>query len=276
MAEVQRVPANTSIDEIIETLDRDAALIIEDVLSQEQIEQAFSELQPHLDGTREGNNEFSGFNTKRMGALLARSELARELAVHPTINATCDRVLKEFADGYQLHFTQAVSIGPGETAQALHRDRGLWGGYIPRRIETQVSTIWAISEFTEENGATLLVPGSHTWDNEREPLPEEIVSAEMKPGSVLLYTGTVIHGGGTNRSKDQWRTGMLIHYTLNWLRQEENQYLSCPPEIAKELSPELRALIGYSRGNGVLGFYSSPTQPGEGGYELADPKRLFE
>lgn len=106
------------------------------------------------------------------------------------------------------------------------------------------------------------------------PEPHEIAYAEMKPGSVLIYTGTIIHGGGANTTQEN-RLGVLIHYALNWLRQEENQYLSCPPEVAKDFSPELRALIGYSQGGPLLGFYSTPGAPGEG-VELADPKHLFE
>ncbi len=275
MVEVARLKASASVDDIRAVLDRDAALIIEDVMPAEQVQRATAELQPFLDNTPEGRNEFAGFSTRRAGALIARSPVARELAMEPLVNSTCENVLGQFADGYQLHFTQAVTIGPGESAQPLHRDRNLWGGYIPRAIETQVSTIWAISDFTAENGATQLVPGSHTWEEGREAEPNEIVQAEMRPGSLLLYTGSVLHGGGTNRTTDAWRTGLLIHYTLNWLRQEENQYLSCPPEIAENLSPELRALIGYSRGNGVLGFYSSPTPAGEPAFELADPQKLF-
>ena len=96
----------------------------------------------------------------------------------------------------------------------------------------------------------------------------------MKPGSVLIYSGTVMHGGGENNTEEN-RLGVLLHYALNWLRQEENQYLSCPPEIAKDFSPELRDLIGYSLGNEILGFYSTPGAPGIG-LERADPQTLFE
>ena len=96
----------------------------------------------------------------------------------------------------------------------------------------------------------------------------------MRAGSVLLYNGTVLHGGGENTTHHE-RVGVLLHYTLNWLRQEENQYLSCPPEIAKTVDPELRALMGYTLGGPVLGFYSTPGAPGEG-VELAPPERLFE
>jgi len=174
----------------------------------------------------------------------------------------------------QLHFTSAVSIGPGETKQVLHRDRGIWGGYLPRQVEPLMSTIWAVTKFTKENGATQLVPGSHKWDKERKPDDTEIAYAEMNSGSVLLYTGSILHGGGANKTASEIRTGVFLHYALNWLRQEENQYLSCPPSIAKELSTELRSLIGYSKGGYVLGFYSDPYDD-EAKFESVSPENMF-
>jgi len=166
-----------------------------------------------------------------------------------------------------------ISIGPGETKQILHRDRGLWGGYISRKIETQFAVVWAATDFTFENGATQLVPGSHKWDAKREPLEDEIAYAEMKKGSVLIYTGSVLHGGGDNIS-DEVRSGIFIHYAPGWIRQQENQYLSCPPEVAKELTPELRSLIGYSKGGYVMGFYSDPNHI-DGKLESVTPEKLF-
>jgi len=170
----------------------------------------------------------------------------------------------------QLSLTQAVNIAPGEGAQILHRDRGLWGGHIPRRIETQLGTMIAVSDFTHENGATRVVPGSAHWDARREPTADEITSADMKAGSILVYNGTVIHGGGQN-STDRPRLGVLLHYTLGWLRQQENMYLSCPPEIAKNFTPELRRLLGYAQGSPVMGFYSDPA----GEHELVSPEEIF-
>ncbi len=268
---ITHLPSSASATDICDILDRDAAVIVDDALSPDQIEAVKAELGPILQNSRNGRDAFTGFSTKRIGALIARSPACRELAMHPLVNGSAKQFLEPHGDGYQLHFTQAVQIGPGEKAQELHRDRGLWGGQIPRRIETQFSTIWAITEFTKANGATQLVPGSHNWDKDRQPKPHEIAYAEMKPGSVLLYSGTVIHGGGANVTEDEHRLAVLIHYTLNWLRQEENQYLSCPPEIAKTLDPELQKLIGYSRGGPVLGFYSDPHARGDGP-ELADPQ----
>ena len=148
----------------------------------------------------------------------------------------------------------------------------MYGGFIPRKIEPLLGTVWAITEFTKENGATRVVPGSHNWDKNREPLPEEIAYAEMKPGSVFLYTGTVLHGGGENLT-DSPRLGTFIHYSLSWLRQQENQYLSCPAKIAKTLDPELRSLMGYSRAGYVLGYFSSPDE--KDNLELVSPEELF-
>jgi len=274
MAEILHLDSETSVAEILNVLDDDAAVIIENVISIDTVETLKSELVPYLSKEVSGRDEFTGFSTKRVGALIARSNTSRDLALNPLVIDVAKQYLEPFADGYQLHFTSAVSIGPSETKQALHRDRGIWGGYLPRKIEPLMSTIWAVTEFTRDNGATQIVPGSHKWEKEREPDDAEIAYAEMNPGSVLLYTGTVLHGGGANKTASEIRTGVFLHYALNWLRQEENQYLSCPPEIAKELSPELRSLIGYAKGGYVLGFYSDPYDE-EAKFESVSPENMF-
>ena len=270
---IQHVNLDTDIDKILEIIDRDAAVVIDNVLSAKDLDEIQNDLKPYLKNDIEGDNEFTGFQTKRVGALMARSPKCRELALDPTINALSKKFLQPHCDDYQLHFTSAISIGPNETPQILHRDRGVWGGYVPRSIETQFSTIWAITDFTEENGATLVVPGSHKWDKNRIPVDEEIKSAEMSAGSVFIYTGSVMHGGGANKTSEN-RLGVFLHYAPNWLRQEENQYLSCPPSIAKDLVPELRDLMGYSQGGYVLGFFTDPNDT-EGKFESVSPKKLF-
>lgn len=273
MAELTHLSASVSHADLLEVIDRDGGVIIDDVLNAETISRIKTEIHPYLEAAGVGKNDFTGFSTQRIGALIARSPTCRELAVHDLVLSSARKFLEPHG-GTQLHFTQAINIGPGETAQTIHRDRGLWGGHIPRRIETQFSTIWAMTDFTQANGATQIFPGSHRWDKDRQPRSDEIAFADMKAGSVLLYTGTVLHGGGANQTED-FRLGVLIHYALDWLRQEENQYLSCPPHIAKDLDPALRNLIGYSQGGPLLGFYSTPGKPGEG-VELESPKRLFD
>ena len=273
MGEIKHVSIDTPIEEILNILDEDAGLIIDNFLSDQNLESIQNDLKPYLNVTRNGQDEFTGFETKRVGALMARSKTCQDLALDPLINQMAESFLGPHCESYQLHFTSAIQIGPGESSQILHRDRGVWGGYIPRKIETQFSTVWAINDFTKENGATQVVPGSHKWHKDREPLPEEIAYAEMKAGSVFIYTGSVLHGGGTNVT-EQPRLGVFLHYAPSWLRQVENQYLSCPPEVAKDFSPELRSLIGYSKGGYVLGFFTDPEDK-EGRLESVSPEKIF-
>jgi ectoine hydroxylase-related dioxygenase (phytanoyl-CoA dioxygenase family) len=222
-----------------------------------------AELDPYVEATAGGRDSFSGHQTTRTGALVARSPACRELVMHPAILAACDVFLKRACDRYLLHLTQVIRIRPGQPRQPLHRDRLAWGGFLPASIEPQLNTIWAMTDFTEENGATQVVPGSPAWLDGRRAQPDEIGYAEMSAGSVLVYSGSVIHGGGENRS-DGDRSGINLTYCLGWLRQEENQYLSCPPAIARTLDPKLQALLGYAMGSYALGYYSPPLPPGEG------------
>ena len=270
MPQLMHVTIDTSSSDILEIIDREGAVIIDAILSPDETATFADELAPFLKDAVQGQDSFSGFATTRIGALVARSEICRSLATHPLLLEIADGLLGKFSPTVQLSLTQAVNIAPGEGAQILHRDRGLWGGHIPRRIETQLGTMIAVTDFTHENGATRVVPGSAHWDAKREPAPEDIASAEMKAGSILVYNGTVIHGGGPN-STEKPRLGVLLHYTLGWLRQQENMYLSCPPEIAKDFSPELRRLLGYAQGSPVMGFYSDPN----GEDELVSPEEIF-
>jgi hypothetical protein len=274
MATIEHVAATASPNEIIERLQKDGAVIVDKVLPADDVARLNSELSPFLTPNAYGRDEFTGFKTQRIGALLARSKACADLALNATMLSSARQYLSDYCDDIQLHFTSAVAIAPGESAQILHRDRGIWGGYLPRKIEPLFSTIWATTPFTRANGATQVVPGSQYWDKDRQPESHEIAYAEMEPGSVLCYTGTVLHGGGANSTPDQVRTGVFMHYALSWLRQEENQYLSCPPEHARRLSPELRALIGYAKGGYVLGFYSDPDDP-SAAYESVSPEHLF-
>ena len=270
---IKHLKANSSIEEILEVIEQDAGVIIDNLLDKNQLKKISEDLKPYLVKTKEGQDDFTGFKTKRVGALMARSAECQNLALNPIINEVSKLFFEPHSDGYQLHFTSAIDIAPGESKQIPHRDRGVWGGYIPRKIETQLSTVWAIDDFTKENGATQVVPGSHKWDREREPKEDEICYAEMKKGSVFIYTGSVIHGGGANNSNKN-RLGVFLHYAPSWLRQQENQYLSCPPHIAKDLTPELRSLMGYTKGGYVLGFYSDPEDK-NGELESVSPEKMF-
>lgn len=270
MSQLTHVQTDTPTSEILEIIERDGAVIIDAILSSAETAQFAKELAPLLASAAQGQDSFSGFSTTRIGALIANSEICRRLATNAQLLEIADGLLGPFSPTVQLSLTQAVNIAPGEGSQILHRDRGLWGGHIPRRIETQLGTMIAVTDFTHKNGATRVVPGSAHWDAKRQPEPHEIASAEMKAGSILVYNGTVIHGGGPN-STDIPRLGVLLHYTLGWLRQQENMYLSCPPEIAKNFTPELRRLLGYTQGSPVMGFYTDPHGDGD----IVSPEELF-
>jgi hypothetical protein len=262
MPSLKHMPASTPAKTIAEVLDADGALILDSVIPPAQVAAVMDEIGPYIEATPPGRDAFSGFATTRTGALAARSAQCRELIMHPAILAGCDEFLLRACDRYQLHLTQVIRIRPGQGAQPLHRDRLAWGGFV-KDVEPQFNTIWAMTEFTEENGATLVVPGSPSWPEGRHAEPREVTQATMSPGSVLVYSGSVLHAGGENRSNMD-RIGINLTYCLGWLRQEENQYLSCPPSVARALDPKLQALLGYQMGSYALGYFSPPLAPGEG------------
>jgi len=259
---IETLPANARKSKIMKIIERDGAVILKDVLTSREIAQLKSEIDPYVQATEDGRDEFTGKHTTRTGALVARSPMCRDLIMNPQIRAAADKLLLPNCQRYQLHLTQVIRIKPGQKKQSIHRDRWAWGKYL-KDIEPQLNTIWAVTDFTKENGATQVVPGSTQWPDNRKARENEIGYAEMSAGSVLIYTGSVFHGGGANTSKAD-RAGINITYTLGWLRQEENQYLSCPPEIARTLDPELQALIGYAMGSYALGYYTPPLAPGAG------------
>lgn len=243
---------DTAPELIIPTLERDGYAIIENLLDPDELAQIREELRPYLEARAPGNENLMGTRTRRFGRLLSRSKMAQTLVAHPLVLSIADAILLPYCVRYQLNYTGVMYLEPGETAQALHRDTGFYPIQNPAP-PLLLSTMWAISDFTLDNGATCLVTGSRHWEDAREPTDAEIAVAEMPAGSVLLYIGSTIHGGGANRS-DAARFGLALHYALGWLRQEENQYLAVPPEEARALPKQIQELLGYSLGTAALGF----------------------
>ncbi len=267
------LPPGSTARVIVEELKRSGALIIEDVLPQDRLQSLVSELRPFIDRTPAGHDDFLGRMTKRTGALVARSPQCRDLILHDTLLGAAREFLSPYTQKIILHLTQTIEIGPGGPAQPIHRDRYAWGTYLPTSIEPQFNTIWALTDFTEENGATRCVPGSHLWDWDQKANKDQIFKATMRAGSVFVYSGSVLHSGGANVSSDP-RLGLNLTYCLGWLRQEENQYLSCPPDIARTLQPELQDLLGYTQAEYALGYYSDPYSE-TGGREILPPERIL-
>jgi ectoine hydroxylase-related dioxygenase (phytanoyl-CoA dioxygenase family) len=252
-------PAATP-EQVAAVLARDGVAVVDRVASPDVMDRVLTELAPHLDATVVGSDDFSGRRTRRTGGLVARSATCRELVMHPLVLGTVGAVLKHLSR-FQLHLTQVIAIGPGEPAQMVHRDQWAYDFFpFPKGYEVQCNTIWAMSRFTAENGATRVIPGSNRLDDRLEFTEADTEPAEMERGSVLFYTGSLYHGGGANRSRDV-RYGVNITYNASWLRQEENQYLSVPLEIARTLPVELLRLMGYARGAYALGYVDDLRDP---------------
>ena len=246
------VSVNVPVGAIADSLLEDGYVIVER-LARDLTDRALAELGADIDAAPTGHTDFLGDRTKRLGGLLRRSAAAREMAVHPVVLALADAVLQPHCARYQLNYSGIMHLLPGARAQELHRDGDLYPFRHPCP-PMLMPTMWALTDFTVDNGATSLVPGSHRWAEERDPTAVEIVAAVMPAGSLLVYLGGTIHGGGANVSRSALRTGLALQYSLAWLRQEENQYLANPPEVARTYSERLQRLIGYDYGGPYLGF----------------------
>jgi ectoine hydroxylase-related dioxygenase (phytanoyl-CoA dioxygenase family) len=262
---------------IAETLKEDGAVIVSGLATPEIMDQIAVEMEPYTAATGPGHSTFLGHETRRTGALIARSPTARRIVAHPTVIDTMSLVLGDHASSIQVDLTQLVDIGPGSPAQEIHRDQWSFDRYpFPRGFEVECGTMWAVTEFTEDVGATRLVVGSHRW--EEDPADVDIslsTGAVMSRGSVLLYLGSVYHGGGANTTTDAHRIGINVGYSLGWLRQEENQFLACPPEIARTLPEGLLRLMGYQRGAFALGYVDDLRDPLDWLYDRPTPPYTF-
>ncbi|WP_199254203.1 phytanoyl-CoA dioxygenase family protein [Mycolicibacterium mengxianglii] len=210
---------------------------------------------PFIAATPIGYNAILGRKTRRTGALVARSPSCRTLIQDPTILGVCGSFLSH-ASAFQLMLTQIISIEPGESAQGLHRDQNAWDYFpFPDDYHVQCNMLWALSDYTAEMGATRIVPGSHLPDAllPKEYTDADCQQAEMSRVSVLIYSGKIVHSGGANTSQ-QVRRAININYSVGWVRQEENQYLSVPLEIAETLDDDLLKLMGYQEGAFAMGY----------------------
>ena len=256
---VQHLPRTATAADIAAVLDVDGCVVV-DELAGAAMDVVQDELAPFLDTTPFGPDSFSGRRTRRAGGLIARSPAARQLVTHPLVLEAARAHLTE-STNIQLHLTQLIAIGPDEPAQTVHRDQWAFDFFpFPAGYAVQCNTLWAMTDFTTRNGATRVIPGSHWFEDKQRFEEGDTVPAEMARGSVLFYTGALYHGGGANRSTEV-RIGVNITYARAWLRQEENQYLSVPAEIARTLDDDLLRLMGYARGAYALGYVDDLRDP---------------
>ena len=261
--QVQALGNTATADDVVEVLQQDGCVIVRNLVAASLLDAIYTELKPFIEATKVGRDDFAGYRTQRTGSLITRSQSFHQLALHPLVLDTAAKVLGPYCQKFQLHLTQAIRINPGEPAQALHRDQLVYSPFrFPRGMECELHTMWALTDFTEENGATRVIPGSNMWEDDRDPSLAETVAAAMPKGSVMFFTGSICHGGGANNSQEP-RIGVQVGYNLGWLRQEENQYLAVPPAVARQLPEKLQKLIGYSLGGYALGYFGDVQHPKE-------------
>jgi ectoine hydroxylase-related dioxygenase (phytanoyl-CoA dioxygenase family) len=244
------MPGETSTGpEVARRLLDDGYVIVSGLMSAADVRSAAADLGRVLEAIPTGRNAFEGLTTQRVYALFAKTRTFDRAAVHPLLLEVLDQVLGH----YQLSAPVGIRIGPGERAQILHRDDVVYP--LPQPGPTVVvNTMWPLDEFTEDNGATRFVPGSHRWEPGRVPTAEDpVLTATMSPGSVMFYLGSLWHGGGANRT-ERPRLGVILEYAAAWLRPQENHCLAVPRRIVRQLPERLQELLGYNIYPPFLGY----------------------
>jgi ectoine hydroxylase-related dioxygenase (phytanoyl-CoA dioxygenase family) len=254
----------------------DGAVIVHDLLSRDVVRAINAEVQPFVEAAdpdmRHLNPVVQIFHaqTRHVSGLAGKSPtFATEVMIHPLLMALCDTILGPSCARYQLNLAHLLERLPGAAEQFWHQDEIVWNLVPEPKPELQLASVIALVDFTADNGATRVFPGSHHWEPGRYPTNDEAVAAEMPAGSAIVYLGSTFHGGGAN-SASAPRRGVHLSYTLGWLRTEENNYLAVPPEVACGLPRQCQEVLGYAvhdaieRGGGYLGML-----------DLRDPIELF-
>ena len=240
-----------TLEEHTERIDRDGFTVLERVIEPELVDALAAHLAglEDLYGVVPASNSFEGERTVRIYNLLALGKVYEAVPVHENVLPLVERVLDP---GCLVSSLSSIAIDPGETAQPIHADDQLIP--IPKpHPPTVCNTMWALTDFTEENGATRVIPGSHRRDHNPDyGAPYDSVPAGMPRGSVLVWHGSLWHGGGANAT-DERRLGLAMNYCAGYIRQQENQQLGIPREVAAGFSPRLRELCGYGIYNGLIG-----------------------
>jgi ectoine hydroxylase-related dioxygenase (phytanoyl-CoA dioxygenase family) len=280
MAELVHTSAEAPIDEIVALLDELGAVAIDGLLDGDRLARLNADLDPLLAAADPAHDHafvnpavayFFGERTRHVTGVAGKSRVfASEVMTDPVLLGVCDGVLGGNCARYQLNLAHVLDRGPGSEQQLWHRDELVWIHLPVPHPEVQVASLIALADFTADNGATRVVPGSHRWERDRLPLDDEVAVAEMSAGSAVVYLGSTIHAGGANTTVDRWRRGMHLSFVVGWLRTEENHYLAAPPDAVRGLPRAAQELLGYAAhdaiadGGGYLGTV-----------ELQDPAELM-
>jgi hypothetical protein len=264
---IERFGPDVSIGSLTEALDRDGVAMVSDAIAPELLSALNAEFDGLISGTDPGTPnhipmliDFMGHKTVRIDGLPGKSTSFVELLQHPLALEMADHYLLPSCLHYLLSTAQLIEIQADETVQHLHRDDTAWirppmptdrdAAPTPDMAQLEVIVLYALCDFTAENGATRVVPGSHLWPDRRKPEEHEVVAAEMKAGSAIYYLGKTLHGGGPNHT-DQMRRALFLGFSLGWLRTKENFFLSTPIDAVREMPPRVQQLLGYETHGGI-------------------------
>jgi ectoine hydroxylase-related dioxygenase (phytanoyl-CoA dioxygenase family) len=276
MSALTTLDPSSTIDEAAAVVERDGGVIIRDFFDPETVAELRAEVDVALAGASWGQDDFSGHRTKRLYGIFQHTRHAATAVRQPHYAGLASHFLEipqslwigedrvELAPNYVVGVSSIIDIHPGEGAQPLHRDDTVWQwrhpeGYRQARVQIMV----AVTDFTADNGGTMVVPGSHRWGDDRGPRVDEAVPTEMAAGSALIWVGGTFHGGGTNTS-DRNRIGLTIGLDLGFLRQEENAYLTYPTDVVKTFDEDIQRLLGWSTcppGTGFVEYQGTMADP---------------
>ena len=280
MAEIVHLPPSATASDIVAEMAEHGAVIVDDFVTPQWLKEFNDSVRTSIDaytpydyGEPEAM-EFLGYNTVRLNGLVSKASNYLDLMLDERLLGVMDQLLAPSCGQYLLNSSEIIEIHGGETAQELHVDDMIWPGHfwMPGRM-LQCNTMVAGTEFTESNGATQVVPGSHLWnDPERIPRPDEIARAVMTAGSIVFVGGKTIHGGGSNTSGEA-RRAIVTSFVLGWLRTQENHFLHTTVEQAKSWPARARQLLGYD----LYSHYDDDMMAGPlGYYEYGSPEVLFD
>ena len=280
MTQITTMPSNSSTDDIIEVLEKDGAVIVDDFVSQEWLSEFNSAIQTSIDNYKPFDygepeaEEFLGRQTVRLNGLIRKAPNYIDLITDDRLLTIMDHFLAPNCGQYRLNSSEIIEIHGGETAQELHWDDVIWPAHFwAPDLLLQFNVMIAATDFTESNGATLVVPGSHKWNHsKRQPKQKEITQAVMKAGSAVFIPGKTLHGGGNNTDGIK-RRAIVASYVLGWLRTQENHFLHTSIDEAMKWPERARQLLGYD----LYAHYDENIQGGPlGYYEYGSPSALFE
>ena len=281
MRALPALASTAGVSEVNAAIDEVGAVIVDGLIDPTVLDRLRDDLTPWVDatpaGSRSGDSEWEGFhgrNTVRVNGIATKTSMFTDICLNETILGVADRRLIPDGGATQISDTQLIAIGPGEPAQYLHRDQTGWpwfNQFLPNGPEITVIAMLAVTDCTVDNGATRIVPGSHLLADSDDLFDQATsIPAEMAAGSVLLFSGKTIHGGGANHTSDQWRHALHVGYLLGWLRPEEAHAFAVPAPVGAALPRRAQELLGFAEYN--------PAPHGGGRLWLVDfedPAHLF-